>query len=112
MSGTVSTKEALSAVQAEDLARRFETVEFDSNPLTPIKAEALLELYERQTKAGDPSAVFTLGMIEGFLESQHPDFDIYTATEQLSERLGQMLLRRFLGSAFNAEDAGGDSDAK
>ena len=51
-------------------------------------------------------------MIEGFLESQHPDFDIYTATEQLSERLGQMLLKRFFGSAFNAEDSGGDSDAK
>lgn len=111
MSGT-TTKEATPAMSAEDLAQRFQQVEFDSNPLTPIKAEALLELYERQVKAGDPRAVFTLGMIEGFLESQHPDFDIYTATENLSERLGQMILKRFFGSAFSSQGSAEETNGE
>jgi hypothetical protein len=111
MSGTPNAQNGTTRAEAaSDLARRFENITFDSNPMTPIKAEALLELYERQSKAGDPRAVFTLGMIEGFLEAQQPDFDSYTATEQMSERLGHMLLKRFFGSAFQTRPTDGGSE--
>jgi len=109
MSGTLKTREDPPAVAADDLARRFAGVTFDDNPLTPIKAEALLELYDRQVKMGDRQAVFTLGMIEGFLESQQPDFDIDAATEKVSERIGNIILRRMFGMALKTD--GGTTDA-
>jgi hypothetical protein len=78
----------------------FAGVQFDENPLTLIKAEALVELYDRQVQRNDPCAAFTRGMIEGFLEAQNPEFEIYTATEQLSKRLEAMLLERFLSAVL------------
>jgi hypothetical protein len=108
MSGTTTAQDESASVPTDDLARRLETVTFDRNPLTPIKAEALLELYDRQRKANDPQAVFTLGMIEGFIESQQPDFDLDTATEQISQRIGDILLKRMFGPGLRA--TGGSDD--
>jgi hypothetical protein len=110
MSGTTRARDESASASTDDLARRLETVQFDRNPLTPIKAEALLELYDRQHKANDPQAVFTLGMIEGFIESQQPDFDLDTATERISQRIGDILLKRMFGPGLRTEGGSDETD--
>lgn len=79
---------------AETLVVRFEKTRFDNNPLTRFKADALIEIFDRQLKCGTVDAIFTLGMIEGLFDAQLRDFDIDAATEQTSQEIGALILRR------------------
>lgn len=92
------------ATEFDALSKRVHALPDTGNPLTPIKAEALLELYRRQLEENDPLTVFTKGMLEGFLESQEPHFDSDTAVEELSIRMSEMAVKQMFGSAMRVNE--------